>query len=274
VAIADAGVARVVVATEDPNPLVAGRGLAYLRQRRIEVVTGLRADEASRLNVAFFTAMRKGRPWVVLKVATSLDGAVAAAQGRRTPLTSREASRVVHRFRAEVDAIGVGSETLLVDDPLLTVRGVFRHRPLLRVVFDSRLRTPPSARVLTTLDAGPVIVATTVEACAADPAAADALRRAGAELLMVPARDIGAVLRALWARDVRSIVVEGGPTLHRAAWAARVVDRVQLFVTPTPLGRGAVPWGMPPECSPAAWPGVRVRPLGPDVLMEAECSLD
>lgn len=272
VAVAAAGIARVVVATRDPNPLVAGRGLAYLREHGVAVEAGLLAGDATRLNIAFFTAMLKQRPWVVLKAATSLDGAVAAGPGQRTALTSEEGNRAAHRFRAEVDAIGVGSETVLIDDPLLTARGVFRERPLVRVLFDSRLRTPPTARVLGTLDAGPVLVAATEEACAAAPARVAQLREAGAEVVVVPPRHLAAVLRFLAVREVRSLLLEGGPTLHRAAWAARLVDHVQMFVTPKVLGGHAVPWGMPPDFSMATLTDVRVRPLGPDVLVEGACS--
>ena len=117
------------------------------------------ADEAARLNRAFFTYIQQGRPFVTLKAALSLDGMVAARRGARTALTGPDADALVHRERAEVDAIGIGSETMLVDDPLLTARGVYRDRPLTRVVFDRRLRTPPTARLFSTLAAGPVVIA-------------------------------------------------------------------------------------------------------------------
>ena len=124
------------------------------------VDVGLGAKTAVALNQPFFTLMREGRPFVVLKAATSLDGRIAEAPGRRTPLTSAAANRHAHRVRAEVDAIGVGVGTVLSDDPALTARGAYRERPLTRVIFDRRLRTPPQARVLSTRDAGPVIIVT------------------------------------------------------------------------------------------------------------------
>jgi diaminohydroxyphosphoribosylaminopyrimidine deaminase/5-amino-6-(5-phosphoribosylamino)uracil reductase len=274
VVVGAAGLARVVVATPDPNPLVCGRGLAYLREHRVHVVEGVLAAEAERLNVAFFTAMRKGRPWVVMKVATSLDGAVAAAAGGRTPLTSSDANRRVHRFRAEVDAIGVGSNTVLADDPQLTVRGVYRDRPLTRVILDSRLRTPETAAVLRTREYGPIVVATTEEACQLHAARAKALHDAGADFIVTPRRDLALTLRALGAREIRSLVLEGGPAVHRAAWEGRLVDRVQVFITPRWLGPSSVRWDMPPDFSLAALAGAQVTPLGPDVLVEAACSRD
>jgi diaminohydroxyphosphoribosylaminopyrimidine deaminase/5-amino-6-(5-phosphoribosylamino)uracil reductase len=272
VAVAGAGIVRSVVATRDPDPRVAGGGIAYLREHGVAVTEGVLAAEAARLNVAFFTAMRAQRPWVVLKVALSQDAAVAAAAGERTALTSGPANRRAQRFRAEVDAIGVGSQTLLVDDPQLTVRGVYRERPLARVIFDSRLRTPATAAVLRTRAAGPILVATTEAACAAHPARASALRDAGAELLIVPPRDVMAVLRALADREIRSLVLEGGPTLHRAAWCAGAVDRVHAFIVPRVLGSAAVRWEMPAGFSLAGLAHTRVEPVGPDVLLEGECS--
>src|SRR5204862_4486452 len=136
-----------------PNPLVSGRGIAFLAEHGVAVDVGVGAKCAVALNRPFFTLMQEGRPFVVLKAATSLDGCIAEAPGRRTLLTSAAADRHAHRARAEVDAIGVGVGTVLVDDPLLTPRGVYRERPFTRVIFDRRLRTPPHAQVLSTRDA-------------------------------------------------------------------------------------------------------------------------
>src|SRR5687767_7457423 len=123
--IVDAAIARVVVATEDPNPLVSGGGIAHLRAHGVEVVVGVGRAEAERLNRYFFTGITERRPFVIMKAAVSLDGRIAAGKGVRTPLTCAAANRHIHRRRAEVDAIAVGSETVLVDDPLLTVRGTY-----------------------------------------------------------------------------------------------------------------------------------------------------
>src|SRR5439155_6247348 len=148
-----AGIRRVVAAMEDPFPLVSGRGFAALRAHGVDVLEGVGREASARLNQPFLTAVREGRPFVIVKAATSIDGRIAAAPGARTQLTSGEAQRHAQYVRAQVDAIGIGSETLLVDDPLLTVRDVYRERPLVRVVFDRRRRTPSTARIFSTLDA-------------------------------------------------------------------------------------------------------------------------
>ena len=135
-----AGIARVVAAMEDPDPPGAGPRSRAPADQGVSVEVGVERDAATRLNQPFVTAMTQGRPFVILKAATSLDGRIAAAAGVRTPLTSRAAVRHAHAVRAEVDAVAVGSETVLVDDPLLTAREVYRERPLTRVVFDRRLR--------------------------------------------------------------------------------------------------------------------------------------
>ena len=162
VAVADAGIRRVVAAMQDPYPEVAGRGFAYLREHGVEVEVGVREAEAQRLNEVFVTNVVARRPFVVAKIAISLDNAVAAAPGARTAVSGAASQRHAQRVRAEVAAIGIGSGTLLADDPVLTARDVWRARPLIRVVFDRRLRTPPTARASATRStAGPVLVVTT-----------------------------------------------------------------------------------------------------------------
>jgi diaminohydroxyphosphoribosylaminopyrimidine deaminase/5-amino-6-(5-phosphoribosylamino)uracil reductase len=268
--VGEAGLSRVVVAIEDPNPLVNGAGVAQLRARGLEVVSGLLQEEARALNRAFFSVMQRHRPYVTMKVALSRDGRIAAAAGVRTPLTGAAANRLIHYERAEVDALAVGSGTILADDPLLTARGAYRERPLTRVVFDSRLRTPPSARLLSTLSAGPVIIMTTHSAAEAGSLKAAALIRAGAEIQAV--RDeapLLAALELLTARGVTSIVVEGGVTLHRALWDARLVDRVQMFMTPRTLGSDGLEWLSPSIVTGAHMADVTSRPVGADTLIEA-----
>ncbi|MBA3297042.1 MAG: bifunctional diaminohydroxyphosphoribosylaminopyrimidine deaminase/5-amino-6-(5-phosphoribosylamino)uracil reductase RibD [Acidobacteria bacterium] len=266
--VADAGIARVVVATEDPNPLVAGRGLQLLRERGLVVVTGVLARDAERLNGPFFTFMRARRPFVTMKVAVSADGKIAAGPGERTLLTSEAANRQVHRDRAETDAIAVGSGTMLVDDPTLTARRSFRPRPLTRVIFDGRLRTPPSARIFTTLDAGPVIIVGYPRAAASRGAAAE-LRDAGAILEFPADGRIGTALEALAAKGITSLIVDGGAALHRAFWHAGVVDRVQVYVTTRVLGERGVSW-LPFDVMASPHITERSsRALGDDVLLEA-----
>ncbi len=148
---------------------VSGRGFAYLRERGIEVTTGVGRRDARRQNAPFFRAVELGRPWVQLKVAMSLDGAVAARRGERTTISGPEAARWTQRVRGRVDAIAIGAATARIDDPLLTARDVYRHRPLLRVVFDRHVSLSPSSRLVGSLDAGPVIVIADGSACAAAP---------------------------------------------------------------------------------------------------------
>ena len=269
-AITAAGITRVVVAVEDPNPRVSGGGARLLRDRGVRVEVGLRRDEAVRLNRAFFSAMQRGRPWVIAKIATSLDGYVTSGIGQHTALTSTEANRQSQQLRAEVDAIAVGSETLLVDDPRLTVHGVYRHRPFARVVFDRRLRTPIHARVLQSLASGPVLVVTTERQIAARPDEARALEHAGATLVALPADDLGTALAALLRFDIQSVLLEGGPAVHRAAWEAGCVDSVRVIVTPRTLGPAGVPWMSAAQLSLAALGGLRIEPCGPDVVIEGD----
>ena len=263
--VAEAGIARVVVAMVDPNPRVRGGGLAHLRARGVAVDVGTRGAEAERLNEAFVTRVKRGRPFVTMKVAVSLDGRIAARPGARTALTGVEAQRAVHEERAVVDAVGVGSTTLLVDDPRLTARGPARHLPLARVVFDRRLRTPPTARVLGTPGDGPVLILAGARAVTEHPEARLRLEAAGAEVVPLDGDGIEEALRRLGARGVTTLVLEGGTVLHRAAWEAGVVDRVRVFIAPVVLGPGGVDWLDWRTSVLARLGGPRVRPLGSDV---------
>lgn len=266
--IISAGITRVVAAMEDPNPLVHGRGFAQLRAHGIVVDVGTEREAAARLNQPFLTAVHEGRPFVVLKAAASSDGCIAAAPGRRTPLTSVAAIRHAHAMRAQVDAIVVGSETVLVDDPLLTAREVYRERPLTRVVFDRRLRVTPRARLLSTVQAGPVLIVTAAATREARPEAVLALERAGATVVALEPCAVGDVLPQLLPFGVQSLVLEGGAKLHNAFWDAGVVDYVQLYVAPVTLGAPGVRLLDGRGFSPVALIEARVEPLGPDVLIE------
>lgn len=261
--IAAAGVHCVVAAVSDPNPMVAGAGFASLRASGVQVVEGVRAIEATRLNAPFFQWVTRRRPFVILKTAASLDGFVGD-RNRRTPLTGATADRYFHRQRAEVDAIAVGSGTVLADDPLLTARGAYRARPLHRVIFDRRLRIPPTARVFSTLDAGPVIMIVAGHAADEKQPEIDALEKRGVRVERLDRPTLSEVLQRLADRGIVSLLVEGGPTLQEAFLANGVVDRVQWVVTPHALNDGvAVP--RHPDLVPI---DARVRILGDDVLME------
>jgi diaminohydroxyphosphoribosylaminopyrimidine deaminase / 5-amino-6-(5-phosphoribosylamino)uracil reductase len=268
--IVAAGIRRVVAAATDPNPLVAGGGFAYLRAHGVEVDADVARAQATRQNAAFFTFMRSGRPFVVFKAAVSLDGCIAAAPGTPTRISGPEAHRDTQRLRAEVDAIAVGAGTLLADDPLLTVRDVYRHRPFTRVVFDRRLRTPVSARVFSTRAAGPIVVLTSAGSLQTNPAAADALRLAGARIEALDAPSIDAALRRLGTLGITSVLLEGGATLSAAAWDAGMIDRVRLYVAPIHLGAGGVPLLGGRPLATGALHDCRVEPCGDDILIEGD----
>jgi len=263
-----AGITRVVAAMEDPYPLVKGRGFAALRAGGVEVVVGVEHDAAERLNQPFLTAVREGRPFVVLKAATSLDGFLAAAPGRRTQLTSGAARRHAQTVRAGVDAVAVGSGTVLADDPLLTVRDVYRDRPLTRVVFDRELRTPPQARLFGTLESGPVIIVTSSDGAARHPDRAARLADAGATVMAVDPPEIREGLRRLAERGVHSLVLEGGAAVHAAAWREDVVDYLQVYVAPVTLGGTGARLLDAPRFTTAGLHRQRTSVLGPDVLIE------
>ena len=263
-----AGIARVVAAMEDPFPLVRGRGFAVLREHGIAVETGIGRDAAVRLNQPFLTTLRERRPFVILKAATSLDGRLAAAPGARTQLTSTAAVRHAQYQRAQVDAVAIGSGTLLIDDPLLTARLVYRERPLTRIVFDRGLRVSPDARVFSTLAAGPVIILTSLDARRRHVERARALEEVGATLMTVEGSDFTAAVRALGERGIQSLLIEGGAAVHQAAWDAGVVDYVQLYVAPIVLGSRGPAMLAGQAFAPASLFEQKVQSLGPDVLIE------
>lgn len=264
-----AGITRVVAAMADPNPLVSGKGFDELRAHGIEVRVGLLEDEARRLNRAFITVQTEGRPMVIAKAAASADGRIAAAPGVRTALTSAPANRRTQRLRAAVDAIGIGSGTLLADDPVLTVRECYRARPLARVVFDRRLRTPATARLFSTLDAGPVIIVTTAAAVRQHSGRAHELSTAGA-ILLEGSGDLPSDLRRLVEFDISTLLLEGGAALHAAAWRAGVIDRVHMIVTPRELGDPGVKLFDGLELPASELVPISVEMLGPDAWMEAD----
>jgi diaminohydroxyphosphoribosylaminopyrimidine deaminase/5-amino-6-(5-phosphoribosylamino)uracil reductase len=262
--IVAAKISRVVASIEDPNPRVAGKGVAFLRGHGVSVDVGLGGADAARQNESFFTWIRRRRPFVILKAAVSDDGFVGR-RDRRERLTGPVADRWFHRQRAEVDAIAVGSGTVLVDDPRLTPREVFRIRPLTRVLFDWRLRIPLSARVFSTLEAGPVIMMVSDDAARERPGAIEAATRRGATVEILAAPDLAGALGRLADRGVLSLLVEGGPSLQSAFAAAGLVDRVQRVATPVTLGGGVA--AAPVVQEP---PGTLARTLrlGGDTLSE------
>ena len=265
--LVEAGVSRVVIATEDPNPRVRGGGVDYLKARGVDVEVGVRRHAATRLNEAFFTWVVEERPFVIMKVATSLDGGISAANGSQSWLTSVAANEAVHGLRAEVDALGVGSTTILIDDPRLTARGIFRDRPLTRVIFDRRLRVPSTARVFTTLKAGPVVVMTSEKEIEVRHDEAARLRDAGAQVESLVSGEFPLALSRLAELKITTLLLEGGATVHRAAWEAGVVDKVQIYVAPMRLGPDRVPW-LGDRLGVSRLSDVRVGAVGSDILIE------
>ena len=233
-ALITAGVARVVVANEDPFHKVDGRGLQKLRDAGIAVETGLMHDAARELNRGFFSRIERQRPWVRVKLAMSLDGRTALANGESKWITGAAARADVQRWRARSSAILTGSGTVLADDPRLTVRlgDDVAFKPPLRVVLDRALLTPAGAQVLD--GSVPTLIFHGENAKTPD----DRFRRA--ELASVPLRDerldLSSILRVLAQRSVNELQVEAGPTLCGAVFAAGVVDELLLYIAPVILG--------------------------------------
>jgi diaminohydroxyphosphoribosylaminopyrimidine deaminase/5-amino-6-(5-phosphoribosylamino)uracil reductase len=240
-AVIAAGVARVVAAVGDPNPRVRGRGLRKLRAARIRTETGVLADEAGEVSAWWRHFVVQRRPYVLLKLAATLDGRIATARGESRWVSGAPARRFVHALRDRVDAVMVGAGTVLADDPALTCR-VRGGRDPLRVVVDGRLRIGPRARVVRQRSVAATLVATTE---AASARRRRALVAAGAEVLLFPGRGgrmrIGALLAVLGARGVVSVLVEGGGDLAAAMLRERVVDRLLLVSAPRLLGGDARP---------------------------------
>lgn len=263
-AIIGRGLRRVVFGASDPTA-IAGGGADVLRAAGVEVEGGVLAAESRELNAPFFHAARNDLPWVTLKLAVSIETAIANARGTTSWLTGPESRRAVHEMRAGNDAIAVGVGTIIADDPQLTVRDAAPPRvPLKRVIFDRRLRTPSSSVVVRTARETPTYVVTRN----ASGRKADALRHAGVEL--VEAADLPAALRLLREKGIRSLLVEGGATLASAILAEGVVHRLAIFQAPVSLGPKALHAfaGALPRVLQALeqYPVLDRRALGPDVM--------
>jgi diaminohydroxyphosphoribosylaminopyrimidine deaminase/5-amino-6-(5-phosphoribosylamino)uracil reductase len=239
-ALVMAGVTRVVAAMVDPNPRTAGHGLETLRAAGIDVASGVLEDQACALNVGFVTRHTRSRPFVRIKMAASLDGRTAMADGESKWITGPEARHDVQHLRARSSAIVTGIGTVLADDPALTVRDVEPHdggaiRQPLRVVLDRRLRTPPDASLLR--QAGATVIATSSN----DRQADQRLTQAGAEILNLGDDTHGgldALMTALAEREVNEVLVEAGATLAGAMLEAALVDEIVLYTAPVLLGDG------------------------------------
>jgi len=244
-AILAAGVGRVCIATPDPNPQVAGGGAEYLRSKGVEVEVGLLEKEARSLNEAWFHWVATGRPWVIAKAACSLDGKIATAGGESQWLTGEAARAFGHRLRHRVDAILVGINTALSDNPQLTTRlprGRGRGRDPIRVVLDSRLRLPLSAKLLHLDSPAPTWVACTSEA---PKEKIGAIKELGAEVLVFPPESgrvpLKPLLELLGRQQVQSLLVEGGAEVLGGFFDQRLVNQFYFFFAPKILGGREAP---------------------------------
>jgi diaminohydroxyphosphoribosylaminopyrimidine deaminase/5-amino-6-(5-phosphoribosylamino)uracil reductase len=271
-AVVEAGIASVLVGARDPWPEHGG-GVDALRAAGLEVSTGVREDDATELIAGFATWVRTKKPLVTLKLATSIDGRVAAADGSSKWITGETARRDVHRLRARADAVLVGIGTVLADDPSLTcrLRGYAGRQPL-RVVLDSSARTPRDATVLD--GAAPVLIATTAKAT--DDAVAE-LRARGADVVRFPSRDgrvdVAAVLDELGARGCCEALAEGGPSFAGDLIERDAADRFVFYVAPKVLGQvglAAIAGVIAPSIADAYRLEITsVRRVGEDVKIEA-----
>jgi diaminohydroxyphosphoribosylaminopyrimidine deaminase/5-amino-6-(5-phosphoribosylamino)uracil reductase len=285
-----AGVRRVIIASRDPNPQVAGGGAEYLQSRGVQVVAGVLEAEARRLNEAWFHWVNTGRPWVLAKAACSLDGKIATAGGESQWLTGPLARVYGHRLRHQVDAILVGINTVLADDPQLTTRlpgrktenrkpkTENRSKDPIRVVLDSKLRIPLTAKLLHLESAAPTWVATTA---AAPPEQVREVERLGGEVLVLPENagrvSLEALLQILGQRQVQSLLVEGGAEVLGSFFDQDLVRMFHFFYAPKILGGRSAPGvlggrGVARLLEAHQAQDLRIRRLGPDVLISGRLS--
>ncbi len=275
-AVITAKIRKVVVAMADPNPLVAGKGIARLRQAGVEVAVGVLEAEAKRLNEVFSKYITTGLPFVVLKTAMSLDGKIATRRGESRWITSEQARIFGHRLRHRYDAILAGVGTVLADNPSLTARlPEGGGRDPVRVVLDSSARTPPGAKIINRASPAPTLIAVTPKAPAERVAA---LKEAGAEVLVLPPDEKGRVnlpllMKELAGREITSVLIEGGAEVHASALNAGIVDKVAWLIAPRIIGGKEAPGpvggqgaGRLDEAVPLQ--NVSVQRIGEDIYVE------
>lgn len=287
-ALIAARVVRVVAATTDKNPRVAGQGIAQLRAAGIDVTVGVLERKAGDSNEAFFHFQEKGTPLVTLKAAMSLDGKIATRTGSSQWITACRAREYVHRLRAQSGAVMVGIGTLLADDAQLTARlpngpeGKAPRQPL-RIIVDSQLRTPPDCRAVRALRSvpetegitAPLLIAATMEA---DTVQENILRTAGAEVVRLPADsaghvDLKALLTLLAKRRIISVLVEGGGTLNASLLENGLADKALFFIAPKFVGGQDAPTpiegtGVAQMADAVPLSDLRIRRFGPDIAIE------
>jgi diaminohydroxyphosphoribosylaminopyrimidine deaminase/5-amino-6-(5-phosphoribosylamino)uracil reductase len=234
-ALIKAGIARVVAPIEDPNPKVSGKGFAHLRSAGLEVSVGLLSREAERLNEKYLHFMRAGRPFVHLKLASSLDGKIATRTGDSRWITGTESRAQVHELRHEYDAILIGAGTVRVDDPLLTDRSQKeRRRPLVRVVLDEKLEISLESKLVQTANESPVLI---FAGNSVSSSASDAMPR-GVDVVRDSAngRELAMILDELGRREIQSVLVEGGANVAGKFLDAGLVNKVSFFIAPKIIG--------------------------------------
>ncbi len=273
-AIIENKISRVVIGSSDPNPLVAGKGVQILREHGIEVIEGVLKAECDALNAVFFHFIRTGMPYVVMKYAMTMDGKIATRTGASQWITGEMARKRVHQDRHRHSAIMVGVGTVLADDPMLTCRIPGGKDPI-RIVCDTRLRTPLNAKVVTTASTVRTILAT---------ACPDVLRQkpyldAGCEIVTVPEKDghldLMQLMKALGQSGIDSILLEGGGTLNWSALECGIVKKVQAYIAPklfggmaarSPVGGAGI--ALPGEAVQLTQP--KISKMGEDILLESE----
>ncbi|HMS43901.1 MAG TPA: bifunctional diaminohydroxyphosphoribosylaminopyrimidine deaminase/5-amino-6-(5-phosphoribosylamino)uracil reductase RibD [Pyrinomonadaceae bacterium] len=237
-ALISAGIKRVVCPIEDPNPLVSGKGFAVLRETGIEIVTGILAEEATKLNEKFCVWHQKKRPFVHLKLAMSLDGRISLKDSVSTTLSGKESAIRVQNLRHEHDAILVGGNTAFVDNPSLTDRsGKARRRKLVRVILDNRLQIPFDSTLAKTA----IEIPTLVFSKSSDETKINKLADLGVEIARIDSRDLFGVLEELKRRELQSVLVEGGTQIAGAFCDAKLVDKVSFMFAPIIIGGNSAP---------------------------------
>lgn len=281
-AIIASGIRRVFVAVRDPNPKVSGNGIRELRKAGIEVIEPVLENEAARINQAFIKFITTGIPFVTLKTAMTLDGKIATPGGESKWITGEHSRRLVHRMRAESDAVLTAIGTVKADDPQFTVRMVNGRRDPIRIVIDPKLETRPEYRICSV---PPATIIVTQKIRADDPDAGkmfsawDAVRRKGVEIIEYEEEraDLRKLMAELGRRGIMSVMIEGGSSLNAHALHAGIVDRVAVFIAPKILcGKDSVPsvGGMAVPCLGDAYRlrSVSVRKVGEDILIEGDMS--
>jgi len=242
--ILQSGIRRVVIGAIDPNPAVCGRGIKRLREKGVEVVVGVLEKDIQKLNEKYFKFMQRGVPFVTLKVAQSLDGDIATASGQSHWITSLTARKKVHHLRSQHDAVLIGVNTVITDDPQLTVRHVQGHQPR-RIILDGRLRIPLEARVLNDEFAEQTLVFTTTRA---PREKITRIQEKGAQVFCVEAQDTGQIsvehlLRKLGELGISSVLVEGGQEVFTQFLRSKQVDKMVIFAAPILIGQGLKAFG-------------------------------